>query len=354
MGTMFGNINSSVSLTHDNLVSKFTSMKSNSVNLTEEQKNAVNAKYDDMKRVTSSDTDSILSKVKSNFGSAKTEATSNSNTMSSNWLTNMKSMVTNTNTNTNSMTNTINSWSQTSKNTVTNTKANATFGVNTPSQQDITNKYNGLKNLWKPASALFDIQTESQSVLQQAYNGLKNLWGNHSATFSVNVAASASSLGSLVSEALGKIKQAFSNSGVSWLQNVVSKIKGFATGGVADKATLGIFGEAGAEALVPLERNTKWLGRMSNMLLDEMENRQFSMPQPEITYSNVSAGNGIYSNLDNSSAIAEQNALLKEQNNLLRQIASKDVSISSRDIFNAVRNENNDYVNRTGISAFVM
>ena len=41
----------------------------------------------------------------------------------------------------------------------------------------------------------------------------------------------------------------------------------FAKGGVVDKPTLGIFGEAGREAIVPLERNTEWLDMLSDRLV---------------------------------------------------------------------------------------
>lgn len=44
--------------------------------------------------------------------------------------------------------------------------------------------------------------------------------------------------------------------------------------------------------------------------------------------------------------------LLREQNRLLRQLLDKDVSISSKDIFNATRSEANNYYNRTGTPAF--
>lgn len=40
----------------------------------------------------------------------------------------------------------------------------------------------------------------------------------------------------------------------------------FAKGGVVDKPTLGIFGEAGKEAIVPLERNTEWIDMLSDKL----------------------------------------------------------------------------------------
>ncbi|MBQ3558254.1 MAG: hypothetical protein IJA07_01915 [Agathobacter sp.] len=51
-------------------------------------------------------------------------------------------------------------------------------------------------------------------------------------------------------------------------------------------------------------------------------------------------------------ANSEQNALLREQNALLRQILAKDTGISTRAVFEAVRSENRDYINRNGESAF--
>ena len=68
----------------------------------------------------------------------------------------------------------------------------------------------------------------------------------------------------------------------------------------------------------------------------------------------IANNNQIISGISNGvkSANAEQNALLREQNALLRQILAKDVGISTRDVFNAVRSENREYINRNGESAF--
>jgi hypothetical protein len=56
---------------------------------------------------------------------------------------------------------------------------------------------------------------------------------------------------------------------------------------------------------------------------------------------------------ENSYMMSQQNELLREQNDLLRTIASKDVSISSRDVFKATQSEANNYYNRTGNSPFL-
>lgn len=49
--------------------------------------------------------------------------------------------------------------------------------------------------------------------------------------------------------------------------NEVSFTK-FATGGIVDKAMFGLIGEAGTEAVVPLENNLGWLQKMSTMITD--------------------------------------------------------------------------------------
>ena len=91
-----------------------------------------------------------------------------------------------------------------------------------------------------------------------------------------------------------------------------------ATGGIATSPTTALIGEAGKEAVLPLENNTEWMNTLAERIND----------------------NG-----------GDEVALLREQNDLLRQIAAKNVTISSREIFNAVRDENSDYITRTGKNA---
>ena len=68
----------------------------------------------------------------------------------------------------------------------------------------------------------------------------------------------------------------------------------------------------------------------------------------------IANNNQIISGIANGvrDANAEQNTLLREQNDLLRQLLAKDTGISSRDIFNTVRSEDNSYKRRNGHSAF--
>lgn len=68
----------------------------------------------------------------------------------------------------------------------------------------------------------------------------------------------------------------------------------------------------------------------------------------------IANNNQIISGIANGvkDANSEQNALLREQNSLLRQILAKDMGITSRDAFNAVRTEASSYTRRTGQPAF--
>ena len=71
--------------------------------------------------------------------------------------------------------------------------------------------------------------------------------------------------------------------GINWCIDVINKIPGveigyidnldvpqFAKGGVVDTATLGVFGEAGTEAVVPLENNLEWLDKLATMLTERL------------------------------------------------------------------------------------
>ena len=90
-----------------------------------------------------------------------------------------------------------------------------------------------------------------------------------------------------------------------------------ARGGVVTSPTNALIGEAGREAVLPLDRNTTWM--------DDLAER-------------------IDGNKD------EEIMLLREQNSYLAEIARKEFGISSRAIFDTVRKENSNYYMRTGKS----
>ena len=74
-----------------------------------------------------------------------------------------------------------------------------------------------------------------------------------------------------------------------WSQNPVSvpQIPKLAKGGIVDKATLAMIGEAGKEAVVPLENNTKGLERMAGMIAESL--KQSGLGNMNVTYNNTFA-----------------------------------------------------------------
>ena len=67
--------------------------------------------------------------------------------------------------------------------------------------------------------------------------------------------------------------------GINWALDVINAIPGvdisklkkldvpkFAKGGIVNSATLGIFGEAGKEAVIPLENNTEWMDKLADRI----------------------------------------------------------------------------------------
>ena len=122
-------------------------------------------------------------------------------------------------------------------------------------------------------------------------------------------------------------------------------------------------GENGPEVVGHINGRTEVLNRSqiaSTMFsaitngMKQFKNAQMVQP-PQLAYANgaVASFSGNDTTSNNDALIAEQNRLLAEQNSLLQIIANKDVSISSREVFNATRSESNNYYNRTGNSPFL-
>ena len=318
------NIVSSVGTTKNSFLTNYEAIRSGTTTKMETMKNAIGTIMGTMQKDNDTKISTIASTIKSATNGASTSAQTAFNSMKSNLGTNLSGMNTNTTTSTNSMLSTITTWSKNVKTTVTNTRANATFGVN----------------------------YEKVSAVQSAINTLKSHWTDKNAKFTVTASTNSSDISSFAGNVLDRLKRSFRSVG-GMFARAAENLHLFATGGVAENATLGVFGEAGAEAIVPLERNTKWLGRMSNMLADELAYKNYtpttySAPKYTGTTSVVAQ-----TSARSEQATAEQNALLREEVELLRQIAGKEFSVSSRDVFNSVQNESENYYNRTGNSPFI-
>lgn len=72
--------------------------------------------------------------------------------------------------------------------------------------------------------------------------------------------------------AFSSVLQFFGGGGISWRANTVS-LPRLAKGGIVDGATPFIAGEAGKEAVIPLERNTKWITLVADELADILTER---------------------------------------------------------------------------------
>lgn len=204
-------------------------------------------------------------------------------------------------------------------------------------------------------TAVLDTKLPETGPIQQRWNEISSIWNRKlEAEISVHTSASFSMQG--VKDALNNIIDQFNSRMQGFAANAIAGgLRGVAIrniphlqakGSVLDKPTNIIAGEAGAEAIVPLENNLGWLRKMSGMIVGEMTRPNM----PSIAHSTY--GNSGYSSA-NASDIAEQNRLLQEQNDLLRQIASKELTVSTREVFDATRTESNNYYNRTGNSPFL-
>lgn len=124
-----------------------------------------------------------------------------------------------------------------------------------------------------------------------------------------------------------------------------------------------VAGENGPEVAGHINGRTEILNRsqlastMHSAIISGM--RQFKNAQmvspPTVSYANGMASFNATSSqtANNDLLMAEQNQLIAEQNRLLQIIANKNVTISSRDVFNATRQEAQNYNNRTGNSPFL-
>lgn len=136
----------------------------------------------------------------------------------------------------------------------------------------------------------------------------------------------------------------------------LGRIPQLARGGIVDKATLALIGESGPEAVVPLERNAKWISAVAANMSREFGNLSFdfSVPQPDFTPKSYDLGafrSTMQMEMDAQMAQYEyetrqQNELLREQNELLRAIYKKP-ALADDDIFNSARRGQQKFQRRT-------
>lgn len=197
--------------------------------------------------------------------------------------------------------------------------------------------------------------TELTATFQDSFtNDLKNAW-NKMVREIKNALKNTSTSSSLKEIATGGAYY-----GGSW-----HSIPQYANGTLdaLNRGSVFVAGEAGPEVVGHINGRTEVLNRsqLASTIFTSITNgmRQFKgaqmvqPPQLALAGGGYVAANGYGVHNDNSAELlVQQNELIAEQNRLLSIIAQKDVSINSRDVFNAVRSESNNYYNRTGNSPF--
>lgn len=167
---------------------------------------------------------------------------------------------------------------------------------------------------------------------EQQMNGYTSKWNElHSATRGVSnsVIGGAENMANAVIDAFNSLQDAtgsividvpgykFQAHNLQRLFHI--RIPRMAKGGSVKNSTYANIGEAGKEAVIPLDRDTTWADT-------------FIAKTQEA----------------NAPALAEQNALLRQEIEILRKIADKELTISSTDVYSAVRTENDMAIKRTG------
>lgn len=170
---------------------------------------------------------------------------------------------------------------------------------------DFSDAWNAIKNLWDKAKAFFDsVWTGIKNVFgsvgswfgntfKAAWNAIKNVfssWGTFFGNLWTQIKNKFSAIGTNISDAISKSVKAGLNGVISSIEGIINtgiklingaitlinEIPGvkigemrllslprLARGGVVDEPTVAQIGEDGAEAVVPLERNTGWIDRLS-------------------------------------------------------------------------------------------
>lgn len=164
-----------------------------------------------------------------------------------------------------------------------------------PIKNFFTGLWDGIKNVFSSVASWFG------NIFKKAWEGIKNafssvasfftgIWDSITGIFSKVGKAIGGAISNAVSKAVNSVLSVAVGiingfiSAINFAIKLINKIPGveikqlkkldvpkMAKGGVVDKATLAVVGEAGAEAVVPLERNLGYLDKLAGMLAEKMD-----------------------------------------------------------------------------------
>lgn len=174
--------------------------------------------------------------------------------------------------------------------------------------QSITNVFSGVssffsgifKGAWDTITGIFSsIPNWFSNIFSQAWAGVRDVFSTGGRIFAGIVDGIAGTFRSVVNAIIGGINGVIAMpfnaingaldgirgvnilgfSPFTWLPRIgVPRIPMLARGGIVDNATLAIVGEAGKEAVMPLENNTGWITELARKLSDRMPNVYPSQP----------------------------------------------------------------------------
>lgn len=163
--------------------------------------------------------------------------------------------------------------------------------------------WNGIKSIFSGVSGWF------QSIFQSAWDAVKGVFSGFGAFFSGlwdTIKTTFSNLGSNLADAIGGAVRSGLNGVLSMIENtinngiglingaigLINKLPGvsvgtigelslprLAKGGIVDNVTTAIIGEDGREAVIPLERNTKWIDVMASKLATKLSSGGYTNTQ---------------------------------------------------------------------------
>ena len=132
------------------------------------------------------------------------------------------------------------------------------------------------------------------------------------------------------------------------------RIPQLARGGVLEKGQVGLLEGSGGEAIIPLEKNTKWISRVAATMSDEFGKYRLNtfVPKQSLSPSHYSYEKMKSAmQMERDSRMAQQQYEIKRQNQLLEKLISvveqKELHIGDDDVFNATRRGQSRFQRRT-------
>lgn len=181
--------------------------------------------------------------------------------------------------------------------------------------------WNGIKGIWDAVSGYFSgiwesvksvfsgVESWFQSIFSAAWTAVQGVFSNFGSFFSGlwdTIKSTFSDLGSSLSDAIGgavrsglngvlSMIESTINNGISLINGAIGLINALpgvnvgtigslslprlAKGGIVDNAMTAIIGEDGKEAVIPLERNTKWIDVMASKLASKLSSGGYTSTQ---------------------------------------------------------------------------